>query len=82
MTDEEVLSEFRHSEALLEGQFLLSSGRHSGHYLQCARVLMNAERAARLALSTGAEIFVVEHGVYALDSGAEALLRWRGAPTT
>ena len=51
MTDEEVLSEFRHSEALLEGHFLLSSGRHSGHYLQCARVLMNAERAARLAVA-------------------------------
>jgi len=49
MTDEEILSEFRSSEALLEGHFLLSSGRHSGHYLQCARVLMNPDRAARLA---------------------------------
>lgn len=51
MTDEEVLSEFRASEALLEGHFKLSSGRHSGYYLQCARVLMNAERAGRLALA-------------------------------
>ncbi|UIP06304.1 orotate phosphoribosyltransferase [Erythrobacter sp. SDW2] len=51
MTDEEVLSEFRNSEALLEGHFKLSSGRHSGYYLQCARVLMNAERAGRLALA-------------------------------
>jgi len=49
MTDEEVLHEFRGCEALLEGHFLLSSGRHSGHYLQCARVLMNPERADRLA---------------------------------
>ena len=49
MTDDEVLSEFRASEALLEGHFKLSSGRHSAVYLQCARVLMNAERAARLA---------------------------------
>lgn len=48
MTQDEVLSEFRHSGALLEGHFKLSSGRHSGHYLQCARVLMNPHRAARL----------------------------------
>lgn len=51
MTDEEVLHEFRASEALLEGHFKLSSGRHSAHYLQCARVLMNPERAGRLAFA-------------------------------
>ena len=50
MTEEEVLAEFRASHALLEGHFLLSSGRHSAHYLQCARVLMNPERASRLAI--------------------------------
>jgi orotate phosphoribosyltransferase len=49
VNDEEILAEFRASDALLEGHFLLSSGRHSAHYLQCARVLMNPERAARLA---------------------------------
>lgn len=49
MTDEAVLQEFRASEALLEGHFVLSSGRHSGHYLQCARVLMSGDRAGRLA---------------------------------
>ncbi|WP_120716108.1 orotate phosphoribosyltransferase [Tsuneonella amylolytica] len=51
MTDEDVLHEFRASEALLEGHFKLSSGRHSAHYLQCARVLMNPERAGRLAVA-------------------------------
>lgn len=51
MTDQDVLSEFRNCEALLEGHFKLSSGRHSGYYLQCARVLMNAERAGRLAMA-------------------------------
>lgn len=44
-----VLAEFRQSGALLEGHFKLSSGRHSAHYLQCARVLMNPARAERLA---------------------------------
>lgn len=48
MNEEEVLAEFRASHALLEGHFKLSSGRHSANYLQCARVLMNAERAGRL----------------------------------
>ncbi len=54
MTEEEVLSEFRASEALLEGHFKLSSGRHSAHYLQCARVLMDPMRAGRLASAIAA----------------------------
>lgn len=49
MTDEDVLAEFRAAEALLEGHFILSSGLRSSRYLQCARVLMNPARAARLA---------------------------------
>ncbi len=56
MTEDDVLAEFRASGALLEGHFRLSSGRHSGHYLQCARVLMNPQRAARLAEAVAAGI--------------------------
>ena len=56
MQDEDVLAEFRASKALLEGHFLLSSGRHSAHYLQCARVLMDPLRAARLASALAAKI--------------------------
>ncbi len=51
MTEEEVLAEFRAAEALLSGHFLLSSGKHSAHYLQCARVLMDPARASRLAIA-------------------------------
>ena len=51
MTEDEILSEFRRVDALREGHFLLSSGRHSAHYLQCARMLMNPERAGRIALA-------------------------------
>ncbi len=43
-----ILREFRAAGALLEGHFILSSGRHSPVYLQCARVLMDPARAARL----------------------------------
>ncbi len=49
MTDDEILAEFRAAEALLEGHFILSSGLRSSRYLQCARVLMDPARAARLA---------------------------------
>lgn len=48
MTDEDVLDLFRRSGALLEGHFVLSSGLHSGRYLQSALVLQYPERAAAL----------------------------------
>ncbi|USG59815.1 orotate phosphoribosyltransferase [Sneathiella marina] len=48
MTDEEIISHFRETNALLEGHFLLSSGLHSNRYLQCAKVLMYPDRAALL----------------------------------
>lgn len=48
MKTETILKEFRQAGALLDGHFLLSSGLHSRHYLQCARVLMDTKRAAKL----------------------------------
>ncbi len=56
MTDDDVLAEFRAANALLEGHFILSSGLHSPRYLQCARVLMNPRRAARLTEALAARI--------------------------
>lgn len=56
MTDDEILAEFRAAEALLQGHFLLSSGRHSEYYLQCARVLMDTERAGRLAVALASRL--------------------------
>jgi len=56
MPDDDVLAEFRAAHALLEGHFLLSSGRHSAHYLQCARVLMDPMRASRLATALAAKL--------------------------
>ena len=49
MDDQAILDEFRAAGALLEGHFILSSGLRSPRYLQCARVLMEASRAERLA---------------------------------
>ena len=45
---EAILAEFRAAGALLEGHFVLTSGLRSPFYLQCARVLMDPRRAARL----------------------------------
>ena len=56
MPEEKVLAEFRACKALLEGHFQLSSGRHSAHYLQCARVLMDPARATRLAAALAASL--------------------------
>lgn len=59
MNETAVLDEFRAAGALLEGHFILSSGLHSARYLQCARVLANPARAARLAQAVAAKIPVV-----------------------
>lgn len=47
----EIVEIFRKSGALLTGHFKLSSGLHSGQYLQCALVLQHPEYAAELGES-------------------------------
>ncbi|MFH1854146.1 MAG: orotate phosphoribosyltransferase [Candidatus Omnitrophota bacterium] len=49
MNKEEVLGIFEEKKALLKGHFKLSSGFHSGAYLQCALVLQYPEYAERLS---------------------------------
>lgn len=56
MTPEDVLKEFEDAHALLKGHFVLSSGRHSDTYLQCARVLMDPKRADRLCAALTAKV--------------------------
>ena len=41
--DEQILSIFRSTDSLLEGHFVLSSGKHSRSYFQCAKVLQHPE---------------------------------------
>jgi orotate phosphoribosyltransferase len=53
-TATDVLELLRESGALLEGHFLLSSGRHSDRYFQCARLLQYPDKAA-LALGPAAD---------------------------
>ncbi len=48
MTREEVLDLFKATGAFLEGHFLLTSGLHSPHYFQCAKVLQYPQHAQTL----------------------------------
>ncbi len=64
MDKDEVLKEFREAKALLEGHFLLSSGLHSEKYLQCARVLMDPVRAARVCAALAEKIkFTIDDNI-------------------
>lgn len=46
--DINVIDILRECEALLEGHFLLSSGRHSNRYCQCARLLQYPDKAEQV----------------------------------
>ena len=63
MKREEVLELFKQHEAFLEGHFLLTSGLHSPHYFQCARVLQYPKAAKALGWSLGTILKTVLHGV-------------------
>jgi orotate phosphoribosyltransferase len=56
MNQQSVLSLFRQSGALLEGHFRLSSGLHSGGYLQCALVLQHPHDAETLGKALAATL--------------------------
>lgn len=43
MTPEKVIEIFKKTGAILEGHFILTSGYHSPHYFQCAKVLQYPE---------------------------------------
>jgi len=49
MNEDKILSMYENAGALLNGHFILSSGRHSARYLQSALVLMNIDHATTLA---------------------------------
>lgn len=53
MESAEVRRLLEETQALLSGHFLLSSGRHSDKYFQCARVLASPARASLLGAAIG-----------------------------
>ncbi len=48
MVESNVINILKSCEALLEGHFLLSSGRHSDRYCQCAKLLQYPEEAEKV----------------------------------
>ena len=56
MNTEDVLEEFRAAGALRTGHFVLSSGLHSTHYLQCALVLQHPAEAEAFARAIAARL--------------------------
>ena len=56
MNTEDVLAEFRAAGALREGHFVLSSGLHSGVFLQKNLVFMHAQRTERLCKALAEKI--------------------------
>ncbi|GHV16472.1 orotate phosphoribosyltransferase [Spirochaetia bacterium] len=66
---EDVISLLRESGAMLEGHFLLSSGRHSDFYFQCARLLQYPDRAAAALEAVAARIRAdIASGKIAVDA--------------
>jgi orotate phosphoribosyltransferase len=58
MTD--FLKEFKAAGALMDGHFILSSGLHSGQYLQCAKALERPADAIRMGSRIAAEYLAAE----------------------
>lgn len=54
MTKERALEILKEAGVLLEGHFLLTSGRHSGRYLQCARIFRNTRYSEELCAALAA----------------------------
>ncbi len=48
LTQERVLEILKEAGVLLEGHFLLTSGRHSNKYLQCAKIFQNSKYSEEL----------------------------------
>jgi len=48
MTREEIIAMLKEANVLLEGHFLLTSGRHSDKYMQCANIFQDAKYSVPL----------------------------------
>jgi len=68
---ENVLALLRESGAMLEGHFLLSSGRHSDRYFQCAKLLQYPEKAREAFAQVAEKIKLdIKAGKLAIDAVA------------
>ena len=71
-----VLELLRESEALLEGHFELSSGKHSDRYFQCAKVLQYPNRARELAAGLAEALTALPEPVQVVVGPAMGAVVW------
>jgi len=64
MNTQDVLQEFREVGALLEGHFVLSSGRHSPFFLQKAFIFMNPARTEKLCKALAKKVEAADIGPF------------------
>ena len=76
MQGERVLELLRMSEALLEGHFELSSGKHSDRYFQCAKVLQYPQYARELASGLKAALGALSESVQVVVGPAMGAVVW------
>ena len=56
----QIIQIFKSTDALLEGHFVLTSGRHSANYFQCAKVLQHPEYLAAFSIIIADEFEPIE----------------------
>ncbi|ENN92128.1 orotate phosphoribosyltransferase [Bartonella bovis] len=56
MNTQDVIDIFKQADAILEGHFILTSGRHSSIYMQKAKVFMHADLTEKLCCSLAQKI--------------------------
>lgn len=57
----EIMKELQESEAIIQGHFLLSSGKHSNMYCQCAKLLQYPERAEKVLKNVAKKLEKIEY---------------------
>jgi orotate phosphoribosyltransferase len=56
MNNEDILKIFEESKGILKGHFKLTSGRHSGQYMQCAKLFVDPAHSEPLCDSLAAKL--------------------------
>jgi len=60
LSQDEILQIFKETGAFLQGHFLLTSGKHSAQYMQCAQVLQYPRKAAILGQELASQFEGIE----------------------
>ncbi|MEG0257038.1 MAG: orotate phosphoribosyltransferase [Christensenella sp.] len=60
MTREEIISVFKEKEVMLEGHFLLTSGRHSDKYMQCAKLFQYPDVSEKICAQLAEQFSDIE----------------------